>query len=569
MPAGGAGLLLLPSVVLILAGLVLLRLRGPARDALALLVPAVAAVLAWLPGLPVPATVPWLGYDLVPFRADPLSRLFSTVFLVALAGGALFALRQKNPRELALAFVYAGGAVGVVHAGDLVTLFFFWEAMALASTLIVWQGGAEARGAGLRYLALHLLGGVVLMAGIAGHVAETGSIAFDAIGSGGVARWLILAGFLVNAAAWPLSAWLPDAYPAASWSGAVFLSAFTTKTAVYVLLRGFPGEAVLIPVGLAMVFYGIVYAFLENDIRRILAYAIVNQVGLMVTAIGIGTPVALNGAAATAAVHIVYKALLLMAAGALLLSTDRSKATELGGVLRTMPLVAACAIVGVLSFAAFPLTSGFVAKAMIADAAAGAGLAVPWFLLTAASAATGGAGAARVWFLVASAWLSGRDAGGASPVRLPRSMQAAMIAFAALSLAIGVLPGPLYALLPLPVDYAPYTASHVVGQLQVLAFAGLGFGLALSRLPRARTITLDVDWLWRGPGRRLAPRLADGAAPLWSCFARRVALDGGRVLAAVYRHHGPEGVLAREWPTGSMAFWAVLLLGGTLVLYYF
>ncbi len=144
-----------------------------------------------------------------------------------------------------------------------------------------------------------------------------------------------------------------------------------------------------------------------------------------------------------------------------------------------------------------------------------------------------------------------------------------MIAFAALSLAIGVLPGPLYALLPLPVDYAPYTASHVVGQLQVLAFAGLGFGLALSRLPRARTITLDVDWLWRGPGRRLAPRLADGAAPLWSCFARRVARDGGRVLAAVYRHHGPEGVLAREWPTGSMAFWAVLLLGGTLVLYYF
>ena len=167
-------------------------------------------------------------------------------------------------------------------------------------------------------------------------------------------RWLILAGFLVNAGAPPLSAWLPDAYPESSWSGMVFLSAFTTKTAVYVLLRGFPGTELLIYVGLFMVFYGIVYAILENDMRRILAYSIVNQVGFMVTGIGIGTEMALNGAAAHAFTHIIYKALLLMSAGSVLYMTGKRKCTDLGGLFRTMPLTTVCGIVGALSISSFP-----------------------------------------------------------------------------------------------------------------------------------------------------------------------------------------------------------------------
>jgi multicomponent Na+:H+ antiporter subunit D len=169
------------------------------------------------------------------------------------------------------------------------------------------------------------------MAGIAGHVAETGSIAFVAMRADSPAHWLILAGFLLNAGSWPTSAWLPDAYPEASWSGTVFLSAFTTKTAVLVLLRGFPGEEILIVLGLIMIFYGIIYAILENDMRRILAYSVVNQVGFMVTGIGIGSELALNGAAAHAFVHIIYKALLLMSAGSVMLMTGRRKCSELGG----------------------------------------------------------------------------------------------------------------------------------------------------------------------------------------------------------------------------------------------
>ncbi len=280
-------------------------------------------------------------------------------------------------------------------------------------------------------------------------------------------RWLILAGFLLNAGAWPLSAWLPDAYPESSWSGMVFLSAFTTKTAVYVLLRAFPGTELLIYVGLFMVFYGIIYAILENDMRRILAYSIVNQVGFMVVGIGIGTEMALNGAAAHAFTHIIYKALLLMSAGSVLYMTGKRKCTDLGGLFRTMPLTAACGIVGALSISSFPLTSGFVSKSMISEAAGMQHLAVVWYLLAAASAGVFlHAGIKFPWFVFFQ-----KDS-GLRPSEPPWNMRLAMIFFAALCIGIGVLPGPLYAMLPFPVDYVPYTAGHVVFYLQLLLFSG-------------------------------------------------------------------------------------------------
>ena len=564
MLPGVAGLLLMPSVVLIAGGLVLLRLRGPVRDGVALALPLVALVLVWTPGLSPSGPVQWLGYTLPPIRSDGLSRLFTTVFILALWGGALFGLRQVKTREIALAFVYAGAAVGVVYAADLITLFVFWEAMALASTLIVWQAGAAARSAGFRYILIHLFGGVVLMAGIAGHVATTGSIAFEAMHADSASTWLIFLGFLLNAGTWPLSAWLPDAYPQASWSGMVFLSAFTTKTAVYVLLRGFPGEAILIPLGLIMVFYGIVYAILENDMRRILAYSIVNQVGFMVTGIGIGTPMALNGAAAHAFVHIIYKALLLMSAGSVLFMTGRTKCSELGGLFRTMPVTTICGIVGALSISAFPLTSGFIAKSMISEGAAEEGMAVVWFLLTAASAGVFlHAGIKFPWFVFFQ-----KDS-GLRPADPPKSMQAAMLIFAAICIGIGLYPAPLYAILPFQVGFVPYTGSHVVSQLQLLLFSGLAFFLMLGWLKRTETITLDVDWLWRRLGSRFFQRAAGRADRAWTALVTRIGRGSERVLHAVYRHHGPTGVLARTWPTGSMALWVVLLLGAYLVLYYF
>ena len=552
-----------PALVLIIGGLLLPLLPARLRGFAILALPLVTLFGVWQVPDGVALQIPFLGYELTLVKGDALSRLFATVFSIMAFAGGLFALNQSRVVELAAAFCYAGSAIGVVFAGDLLSLFVFWEMMAIASTLVVWSAGPSARGAGLRYAAIHLFGGVLLMAGIAGEVAATGSLALGKLELDSVSRGLILAGFLINAGAWPVSAWLPDAYPESSWSGMVFLSAFTTKAAVYMLLRCFPGTELLIYVGLFMVFYGIVYAILENDMRRILAYSIVNQVGFMVTGIGIGTELALNGAAAHAFAHIIYKALLLMSAGSVLYMTGKRKCTDLGGLFRTMPVTAICGIVGALSISSFPLTSGFVSKSMISDAAGIQRLEVVWYLLAAASAGVFlHAGIKFPWFVFFQ-----KDS-GLRPADPPWNMRAAMVLFAALCIAIGVAPGALYAILPYPVAYVPYTASHVVFYLQLLLFSGLAFFLMLDWLKRTLTITLDLDWLYRRLGVSMARSLDRRAEAAWNGIVHLAERIARGVSSGIQRHHGCDGILARTWPTGAMAFWMTIMLSAYLILSY-
>jgi multicomponent Na+:H+ antiporter subunit D len=557
-----------PALLLIGGALLLPWLRGMLRSAAIVALPLVALALVWQ----VPDGPAWqaqfLGHTITPLQGDKLSRLFATIFTLMAAGGGLFALGQKNRVEVPAAFLYAGSAVGVVLAGDLITVFVCWELMAIGSTLVLWsEGGRASQRAARRYLMIHLLGGVLLFAGITGHVAQTGSVAFTSVSSGGapgsVAHWLILAGFLVNAGAPPLSAWLPDAYPEASWSGTVFLSAFTTKTAVYVLIRGFAGTELLVWVGLFMVFYGIVYALLENDMRRILAYSIVNQVGFMLAGIGIGTEMAINGAAAHAFTHIIYKALLLMSAGSVLMMTGRRKCSELGGLFHSMPLTTACGTIGALAISSFPFTSGFVSKSMVSQAAADGHLLTVWLLLTAASAGVFlHAGIKFPWFVFFQ-----KDS-GLRPTEPPASMRWAMVGFAFLCIAIGVWPQALYALLPYPVAYAPYTAAHVLTQLQLLLFSGLAFFVMLPWLKRTLTITLDTDWLWR----RLLPALWRAAAGVAGTVRQHsgalLSRVGSLAQAALDAQARPGGALTRTSRTRGMAMWVMVLLLGYLLLYY-
>ena len=558
-----ASVVLPPAAVLIIGGLILPMLPVRLRGAAMLVLPLVTLIVIWRVPDGAALQTPFLGYELMLVKGDALSRLFATVFAIMAFAGGLFALNQKRVVELAAAFCYAGSAIGVVFAGDLISLFVFWELMAIASTLVVWSAGPTARGAGLRYAAIHLLGGVLLMAGIAGEISLTGSLALGKLELDSVSRGLILAGFLINAGAWPISAWLPDAYPESSWSGMVFLSAFTTKAAVYVLLRCFPGTELLIYVGLFMVFYGIVYAILENDMRRILAYSIVNQVGFMVTGIGIGTELALNGAAAHAFTHIIYKALLLMSAGSVLYMTGKRKCTELGGLFRTMPLTTVCGIVGALSISSFPLTSGFVSKSMISDAAGIQRLEAVWYLLAAASAGVFlHAGIKFPWFVFFQ-----KDS-GLRPADPPWNMRAAMVLCAALCIGIGVLPKPLYAILPYPVAYVPYTASHVVFYLQLLLFSGLAFFLMLGWLKRTLTVTLDVDWLHRRLGLMLVRSLDRGGEAAWNGVTRSAGRLARGISLGIQHYHGPDGILARAWPTGAMAFWMTIMLAAYLILSY-
>ncbi|MFC5303440.1 Na(+)/H(+) antiporter subunit D [Azospira restricta] len=553
-----------PGLVLVLGAFLLPFLKGNARSAAILGLPLLALYCLWRLPEGTLWSAHWLGYELAPLAVDKLSRLFATIFLLMALGGGLFALGQKSRLEIPAAFVYAGSAVGVTLAGDLVTVFVCWELMAVGSTLVLWAGGTSgAFAASRRYVAIHLLGGVLLFAGVAGHLLDTGDATFTRMAPDSVAHWLILIGFLINAGAPPLSAWLPDAYPEASWSGSVFLSAFTTKTAVYVLLRGFPGTEFLIWIGLFMIFYGIVYALLENDMRRILAYSIVNQVGFMVAGIGIGTEMALNGAAAHAFSHIVYKALLLMSAGAVLAATGRRKCSELGGLFHSMPVTTICGSIGALAISSFPLTSGFISKSMVTQAAIDGQLLWVWLALAAASAGVFlHAGIKFPWFVFFQ-----KDS-GLRPADPPASMRWAMIAFSFICIALGVWPEPLYALLPYAVDYVPYTGAHVLTQLQLLLFSGLAFFVMLPWLKRTLTITLDVDWVYRvalaglcRAGGRLLRGLGDG-------LRQALREVGSAVGSDIERQRRPGGLLLRSRPTGAMALWTMLMLLAYLLFYY-
>jgi multicomponent Na+:H+ antiporter subunit D len=561
-----------PALILLFGALLIGPARGAWRTAVILLAPLATLWAIWQVPDGVVTTTEFLQYTIEPVEGSPVRRLFATIFALMAFGGGLYAYRQARWYELAAAFAYAAGAIGVSFAGDLISLFLFWELMALFSTVVVWCGGTPgARAAGIRYAIMHLLGGVILKVGIEGVMVHTGSIEIQAMRADNFDTWMILIGILINAAAPPLSAWLSDAYPESSPTGSVFLSAFTTKTAVLALILLFPGEPVLVGIGLFMVMYGIIYALLENDIRRILAFSIVNQVGFMVCAIGIGTHMAINGAAAHAFAHIIYKALLFMSAGAVVYRTGFNKCSEVGGLFRTMPLTAVCGIIGALAISGFPLTSGFTTKTMISQAAADQSMVWVYFLLAAASAGVFlHAGIKFPWFVFFQ-----RDS-GLRPKDAPWNMALAMVFFSVLCILFGVAPELLYRYLPYPVDYVAYTPGKVIFYLQLLLFSGLAFFLLLPLMRRTETISLDTDWIWRVAGVRIGRWLesAMGRAGDWLGHGTRALLT--RLIPAMRTHFGgpaddsdrPHGVFARTWPIGTTALWIAVLLTAYVFFYY-
>jgi len=530
------------------------------RPLIALLTPLVTLYAIWQIPDGIQLSAMFLGYEVQVVEGSALRRLFATVFAIMAFGGVLFAFRQSKWWELSAAMIYAAGAIGVSFAGDLIVMFLFWELMALFSTVVVWCGGTEgAKRAGIRYAIIHLLGGIILKIGIEGLIVHTGSPEIRALALNNFDTWMIFIGVLINAAAPPISAWLADAYPESSPMGGVFLSAFTTKTAILSLILLFPGQPLLIWIGLWMIFYGIIFALLENDMRRILSYSIVNQVGFMVVAIGIGTELALNGAAAHAFTHIIYKALLFMSAGAVLYQTGIRKCSELGGLFRTMPLTTICGIIGALSISAFPLTSGFISKSMISSAAGGEQLMLVWYLLVAASAGVFlHAGIKFPWFVFFQ-----KDS-GLRPPEAPWNMRAAMVLFAVGCIALGVFPGLLYGLLPFAVEYVPYTADHVVTQLQLLLFAGLAFFVLLPLMKRTDTVSLDFDWIYRvglpGVLRAIEKLLVRGRRALIAA-----AVPAGKQLKTWFTET-PYMLFSSRSPMGQTAIWMAVLLAFVIVL---
>jgi len=524
-----------PGLLLILGAWAVPFLRGRLKGAFLVSLPAAALIVCLLlePGRY--GAVRFLGQELVFGRVDRLSLVFSYVFALLATLGMLYALHVKDDAQHVAALVYAGGALGLTFAGDLLSFFLFWELMAVSAALLVClRREPAAVAAGLRYLLVHVAGGLCLLAGIALYWSQTGSLAFGDMSAqtGSAAFGLILLAFLINAAVPPLGAWLPDAYPEATATGAVFLTAFTTKSAVYALIRGFAGTEILVWLGAAMAVYGVVYAVLENDARRLLAYHIISQVGYMVCGVGIGTQLALNGATAHAFAHILYKGLLFMGAGAVLQVTRLRRLSDMGGLYRTMPFTLGLYMVGAFAISAVPLFSGFVSKSMVVSSAAETHRTWAFLLLTLASSGTflhTGLKLPYYMFFGTQRGLRAHEP--------PANMLAAMALTAAACVLIGVLPGLLYAYLPFAVDYAPYTARHVASTLGLLGFTALGFFLMLRHLDPEPSISLDTDWLYRrGLPAALAPalrglgRLQGLLGQLPELLVRRPLLGVARVL---------------------------------------
>ncbi len=487
-----------PALLFILGAFLIPVLPGKIKKVYLLLLPALAFadVLSMTPG--VYGQINYLGFNIILGRIDRLTIVFAHVFTLMSFLGVLYGLHVKEDAQHIASFFYVGGSLGVVFAGDYLTVFIFWEMMAFASVFLVWFRREPASlSAGFRYLLMHIFGGLLLLAGIFLHYKNTGSMAFVFIpkASAGVAEYLILAGFALNAAVFPLHAWLPDAYPEATVTGAVFMCAFTTKTAIYVLARAFPGYDILAVMGTVMTVYGVCYATIENDMRRILSYHVISQVGYMVAGVGIGTELALNGACAHAYAHILYKALLFMGAGSVLMMTGTSKLNKLGGLYKYMPLTLIFYVVGGISISGFPLFSGFVSKSMIISGAGESHHPVLMVLMLLASVGTFLSVGLKLPYFA----FFGEDS-GLQPKEPPKNMLWAMGITSFLCFLIGVYPKVLYDLLPFKeaaAEFHPYNMSHLSETMQILLFTGLGFFLLLKRLQPEAKINLDFDWFYR------------------------------------------------------------------------
>ena len=500
-----------------------LNKRAGLKKGVLIAVPLIAfTVIHWLPDSF--GQVSYMGFDLVFGRVDQLTRVFLHVFTVMAIIGCIYGLHVKETGQHIAAFLYVAGSLGVTLCGDYLTLFIFWELMAFASTFLVWyRKKRRSIEAGYRYLLVHTAGGLVLLGGIFLRYKNIHDLSFVQIAANGAtfADYLIMIGFMLNAAVPPIHAWLPDAYPEASVTGAVFMCAFTTKTAVYVLARGFPGFEALAILGAIMTVYGVGYAAIENDARRILAYHIVSQVGYMVCGIGIGTAMAVNGAISHAYAHIIYKALLFMGVGAVLEMTGKSKLNELGGLYKQMPLAMIFTVIGGISISGFPFTSGFISKSMIIAAAGESHRIGLLLMMTLAAVGTFLSVGIKLPYFI---WF-GKDS-GVRAKDAPWNMNLAMAIAAFLCFFIGIYPEYLYKMLPFPVNYHPYTAYHLSETLQILGFTGLGFYLMVKKLKPEPKINLDVDWFYRKGAR------------VFMVFASRPVLSSDGWVNDVYRRIG-------------------------------
>lgn len=569
-------MMLPPFLPLLLGALAAILLRGWVRNILMLLAPILGALNLYALEPGIFWSLEFMGYALEPVRIDKLSLMFGYLFHLASFIAIVYALHVKDTVQHVAGLAYAASAVGAVFAGDLLTLFIFWELLALTSVFLVWARRTDrAYASGIRYLIIQVLSGVMLLAGLLILAQLNDSLLFNEIGLehnglASIGAWLIFLAFGIKCAFPFVHNWLTDAYPEATPTGTIFLASFTTKVAVYAFARGFPGEEILVWIGVTMACFPIFYAVIENDLRRVLAYSMINQIGFMVVGIGIGTAVALNGAVAHAFNDVIFKGLLMMTMGAVLHMTGKINGSELGGLYKSMPKTTILCIVGAASISAFPLFSGFVSKSMIMSAAVAEGYDFVWLALLFAAAGVFHHAGIKIPYFAFFAHDS-----GIRTTEPPRNMLIAMTLAAIACVTIGTFPAQtVYALLPWDAEYQPYDVTHVLTQLQLLFFSALAFvWLNLRNMypPELPSTNIDADWFYRKLAPAFVKRIGCALHHSYTRVEQSIFISIKQIIHNSYdaEQGRPKGYFAKLWPTETMVVWVAVLLSLYLALYYF
>jgi len=554
-------------IFFLMAGILALFPHGVMRGALLLITPLLAVFHIWYIGFGNFWPYEFFGFDLELMRVDRLSRIFVLVFCLASFLGNMFAWHVRDTTQQVAALLYAGSAIGAALSGDMISLFFYWEATALASVFLIWARGTEgAYHTGLRYLIVQIGSGVILIAGVCVFYQETGEVSFNKMTLESLGTWLIFISFGIKCAFPLMHNWLQDSYPAATVTGAVILSAFTTKMAIYALARGFAGTEILIYIGTIMTLFPIFFAEIENDMRRVLSYSLNNQLGFMVVAIGIGSELALNGMAGHAFAHILYKALLFMSVGAVLYRTGTAKASELGGLYRTMPLTAIFCLIGAASISAFPLLSGFVTKSLTLSSVAVEHRTIIWLALVFASAGVLSHSGIKIPFFTFFAHDSGKR-----PAEAPKHMLIAMGITSALCILIGIFPATFYQILPYETNYVPYTFDHVFSQLQLLFFALLAFAILYRygfHPAEIDATNLDTDIVYR----KWMPSLLGLSIIVISKLYASMLINSSILLEYVHKSlsnsHGPKSARVIGYPSSAMVVNIIIVFALALIVIF-
>ncbi|OUR77296.1 Na(+)/H(+) antiporter subunit D [Alphaproteobacteria bacterium 46_93_T64] len=556
-----------PGLILILGAFLVPLTSGVIRNIILLSLPVIGLAQTIGLGLGSWGEIEIMGMTLVLTKIDPLSRVFGLIFHIAAFAGILYALHVKDTVQQISTLIYAGAAIGAVFAGDLITLFSFWELTAISSVFLIWASRTErAYKSGMRYLIIQVTSGVVLLGGIILYYFDTGSIVFETMAFGSLATWLILLAFGIKAAFPLLHNWIQDSYPEATVTGTVILSAFTTKLAIYALARGFAGTELLIIIGAVMVVFPVIHATLENDLRRTIAYSMNSQQGFMVIAVGIGSELALNGVAAHAVVSILYTCLLFMATGAVLHRTGTAKITELGAIYKSMPVTSFFAVIGALVIVAFPLTAAFASKALILSAALDAKMVLLWLVMLFGAVAV----IDNVGFKIPVFGFFSKD-NGMRTSEAPFHMLLAMALLAGLAILIGIFPARFFEILPYEIDYQVYTASHVVTQLQMIAFAALAFAATVrfGIYPIMNSgINLDFDWIYRKLLKKIALQIGSLIDQIWKGFLTGSLRLIDFIIEKAISTHGPGAVMSKTVSSGSAVAVILLILGIIVTVLY-